>query len=564
MTEQLKWEDVLHEGFVMPPVSRDTPLPDAITVATDAVAKHLLHSKSVRAYLKNIPKGSGTHCPDSLLDELVKYVAIQRGEIDKSNPVLSLAFHEKIIMPVFEFERERVLAALQLIGDIKDDSEFSVFCLSTHLGRLQDIFWTKWFAKVVSPYQSLAEADKKRYEESTRGTLSQYDYTVFDYENDRCVDRKTWALAFPKEVVAIIDTLRKLEETCPKESLSNYFKALRNAYACTEIRSLESVWANVDRVWIKIPSTSRLIPVHGMESGYEHPFCVSPEFRLEVRTAEFRDVITERRSSVIEHAVSLGLNKNIIDVAKQKLGRIDISVFTCAVRSGVNLNFRIAGQAVPNRQDVLAEGGKIFVNSSTSKHSTDLYRAYLKESCAPKTYEALKDFVDASALITHTVDHEYSHPVGCTPESAEALGGDVMKLLEEGKATMLGNLADEYQNSAPENRLRLIALTVARLIRFMRKTTLENATSAAYVRENFVAITTLVESGVMKLTEKGLEVDVQKAQSRAWFEHLKEFCVGVINAYQAHDKVGIRQLTKRYCDQGKDPIAGIIKWVNRA
>ncbi len=270
------------------------------------------------------------------------------------------------------------------------------------------------------------------------------------------------------------------------------------------------------------------------------------------------------RSSVIQHAKSLGLNKKIIEAAKQKLERIDISVFTCAVRSGVNLNFRIAGQAVPNRQDVLAHGGKIFVNPSTSRHSTDLYHAYLKESCAPETHETLKGLVDADGLVTHTIDHEYSHPIGCTRESDTALGGDVKKLLEEGKATMLGNLADEYENNTPENRLRLVALTVARLLRFMHKETLENATSAAYVRENFVAITTLVESGVMTLTKEGIVVNVLKAQSPVWFEHLKEFCVGVINAYQAHDKDGIRQLTERYCDKSKDPILGIIKWVNRA
>ncbi len=293
MTKQLKWENVLRKGFVMPSMNRDTPLPDAITATTDAVAKHLLHSKLVRAYLENIPKGAGTQCPDSSLDNLVKYVAIQRGEIDKSNPILSLVFHQKIIMPVFEFERKQVLAALQLIDDVAVN-ELRIFHLSTRLGILLDAFWAKWFEKIVSPYQSLDEANKKLYEKSTRDTLAQYDYTVFDYGHDGCANRKTWTTAFPEEILAIIAILEKLKEVCAEDSLANYFQTLKRAYACTEVELLESVWANVDRAWIKIPPTSRLVPVHGMESGYEHPFCVSPEFRLEVRTAEFRDVITGR------------------------------------------------------------------------------------------------------------------------------------------------------------------------------------------------------------------------------------------------------------------------------
>ncbi len=356
--------------------------------------------------------------------------------------------------------------------------------------------------------------------------------------------------------------LKKLERMCTDQFLRKYFKALHGAYACTVVDALESVWANVDRAWIQIPTTNRIIPVHGMESGYEHPFCVSPEFRLEVRTAELSHVIANRRSSVVSHALELGLSANIVDLARRKLEKIDISVFTCAVRSGVNLNFRIAGQAVPNRQDILAEGGKIFVNSSTSKNAVGSYHGYLKNHCTPKTYEALRDFITLNALEEHTVDHEFSHPVGCTPESDKAIGGDVKKLLEEGKATMLGLLADEYETSTSENRLKLVALTVARLLRFMQKETLENPTSAAYVRENFVAITTLVESGVMALAENGLTVNLERAQSQVWFEHLKKFCLSVIPAYQACDQVEIRRLTERYCDDTKDPISKVIAFVN--
>lgn len=556
-------KSILQWGFVTPIIESSMSLPEAVSTATAEVARHLLRSKGLRECLSNMPKGSGHLVPDSPIDELVKYVAIQRGQIDKSHPVQTLQFHELFIMPMFEFEREQVLKAVTDCKDITT-AEWVMCCYGEGLGRLHNQLWAKWFMRVVSTYKSLDEDGKKQYEELAKGQLAQYDYTVFDFDPKRgCINRETWATAFPEEIQKIAEDLRGLIHDSDDEVMNQYFDSLYKAYTCTDVEQLETVWANVDWAWINIPNTSRIVPVHGMESGYEHPFCVSPEFRIEVRTEEARDLIEMRRVGTVEYAKAMRLSDELIDNASKKLERIDISVFTTAIRSGGNLVFRYAGQAVPNRQDVLVEGGKIFADRSAPINSTPLHIGYLEESCVPETFEALKGYITPLNMQVSTIDHEFAHPVGCTPESDEAIGGEVKKLLEEGKATFLGILADEWRESTPENRLTLVTLTVARLIRFMKKENLEDSTFAPYVRENLIAATTLFESGVMTLSKDGIVIHIEEAKSRRWFMHLNEFCTSLIGAYQSGDKKEIRRLTERYCDKDYEPIAKLIAWVNR-
>ncbi|MDP3645747.1 MAG: hypothetical protein Q8R25_01535 [bacterium] len=556
------WTHVIEEGFIPPVIAPSTTLHDAVNIAANAVEKHLIESPAVRAYLTALPKGPDTDCPDSPVDELVRYIADQKGEIDKSDPALALRFMERYVRPIFEMERAEVFYAILQTSDTSDE-DIQLFVDCEDLASMTDHVWATWFNTIVVPFQSLDAVGKERYEQLVKGTLAPYDYTIFDYDSEKgCVNRRTWARAFPDEISEILNVLDSLVTT-PIQGLSEYFTALRNAYACVDIAKLEELWAEVDKAWIRIPSTARFVPVHGMESGYEHPFGVSPEFRLEVRTPEARELIMERRGATLAHAAAFGLSNKMISDAVQKLERIDISVFVSALRAGVCLNFRYAGQAVPNRQDVVAEGGRIFLDKSASPRAAKRYAEKLTKHCVSSTAEVLVPLVTETSQLAGTATHEYAHPVGRTAESDKALGSEGMKLCEEGKATLLGILAEEHRDPTPERRLEIVANSVGRVIRFMDKTELENSTFAPYVRENLIAATTLFDTGVMALTQDGVAVDVEAAGSPAWFDALRTFNRGVLNAYKAKDKAALIALTERYCDRERPDIAGLIAWVNR-
>jgi len=558
----MNWSQTLREGFVLPMIDPETPLPDAVNTALGAVEQHLLNSKEIAAFIDALPKGPGTNCPESPIKELIRYVANQKGEVDKSDPALTLRFLQDHIMPVFEFERAVLFAVIGLIEDISED-EINLFDDCDGFGRAIYHLWSRWFEGVTVPYQSLNKACQASYEHLAKDTLAQWDYTAFCYNpHSGITDRQTWGQAFAGEIAAILGKLRTLKAT-KLPGLGEYFTALYNAYACTEIDRLEDLWTKVDEAWIRIPRTARLVPVHGMESGYEHPFGVSPEFRLEVRTSESVDLIRERREATLAHAAAFGLSNETVSMAVQKLDRIDISVFITAIREGVCLNFRYAGQAVPNRQQVLAEGGRIFVDKSASLRAAKMYAEKVREHCDSSTSDLLVPLVTEVSQLSATATHEYAHPIGRTLETDTGLGSGGMKLCEEAKATLLGILADEYRDPSPMHRLTLAANTVARVLRFMSVTLLESATFAPYARENLAAATTLFESGVMTLGPEGVAVNREVAESPAWFDALRTFNHGVLDAYRAIDQRALDALAARYCNREHPQVAELIAWVNR-
>ncbi len=557
-----QWESVIGEGFEFPPIDPSMPLADAVSTACNAVEQHVLRSEAVRSYLEKVPKGADTYCPDSPLNEIVKYVADQKSAIDKSDPELTLRFLLHYIVPVFELEQDAVFDAIEKIDDISEDEKRLFFDCAV-LAEFTDRFWAKWFEKVAVPYQLLREAEQQHYCELVKDVLAQNDYTAFTYDKAKgCMERVSWARSFPGEIADILSILEVLKET-PLEGLGPYFSALHTAYACEDIAKLEDRWTKVDEAWVRIPRSSRLVPVHGMEPGYEHPFGVSPEFRLEVRTGDCKDMMQKIRASTLEHAEAIGLSAELLKVLSQKLERIDISVFTGALRAGTSLNFRIAGQAVPNRQNVLQEGGRIFVDKASGPRAAKRYIENIEKHCTQDTRDVLVPLITGDAQLAATTSHEYAHPVGRTKESDEGLGAEVMKLCEEAKATLLGVLAEEYEDRGAAHRLSLVANTVGRVLRFMDKTELENSTFAPYVRENVASATTLLESGVMSLTPHGVVVDIGKAQGDAWFDALRKFNRGVLIAYKDHDRETTRALADRYCNKEHPEVAKLIAWVNR-
>jgi hypothetical protein len=558
------WKRTLRLGFKAPSMT-STKLDEAVLAAVGAVSNHLRQSEAVKNYIASVPKGPGTNCPDSPVGDLVQYVEMQKAPIDKRDPALNLVFLRTYIMPVFEFERAEALRAIDACADASP-FERELCAAGAKLGTLYDHVWAKWFSRVADPYQRLDAKGKAEYEATVKGTLAPlFDYTVFDYRPTIGIyNRKTMVEAFPQEIQEIVLILKELSRASDRSGqleLSKYFAALARAESCDDIQLLEERWAAVDLAWVRIPPTCRLMPVHSMESGYEHPFVVSPEFRLDIRTDQSRKEIEERRSGTIAHARALGLSQRLIDCAEDHLRHIDIGVFCSVVRAGVALNFRIAGQAVPNRQDVLAEGGRIFMDAPNNARMTEILRGLFERHA---TTPGFAQYMTPTLTQIHTIDHELAHPVGRTSESDKAMGLRLMKDLEEGKASLLGILADEWRAGGdPEYRKALITVTIARLFRFMHKSMLENPTSAPYVRENRVAAYTLFEAGVIALTPEGLIIDVENAQSSVWFDALREFNRSVIAAYQSHDVRELDRLTERYCDNGYQPVVDLIAWVNR-
>lgn len=555
-----RWHDVLRIGFYPVPVHPEDSCAQAVIRAAAHVEEHLRTSREVRRFIEELPKGPGTSCPDSPLDELVKYVAAQNGSVDKSDPYLNRRFMMEIVQPVFELEREAMHMALRENPDCTPD-ELTLFEQCTELTRATDHLWSAWFQQVAAPYQALPTEAQEAFKKGAQGQLALYDYTAYLKTGRTITDRRAWATAFPEEIGSLVSILTRMETT-PIEGLGPYFAALREAYATTAIDELEEAWRRVDEAWIAIPRTVRFIPVHGFESKYEHPFGVSPEQRVEVRMDGAAELITEVMTASIAEAKRFNLPAALIGLYERKLRLIDIGTSVTALRGGVSMNFRYAGQAGPNRQEVLAHGGRIFVDKASPELKVRLYRERIARWCEPATAQLISPLITASSQLHHTVSHECSHPIGRTPESDLAIGS-AGELCEEAKATLFGICSEESADPSASNRLMLTANMIGRLLRFLDRANLSDQTIAPYAREALAAATTLLMRDVIELTPAGLRIEREIAESDAWFALLRTFCHGVITAYRHHDAEMLETLAERYCREDHPKVAALIEYINR-
>lgn len=197
--------------------------------------------------------------------------------------------------------------------------------------------------------------------------------------------------------------------------------------------SWKSAGEPVDIAMVAFGSDHKLVPMHGIEAGYEHPFCVSPEFRLCVRSDLQASLIASFRQGTVDFAKLISPSPDAISDLKGKFGHIDVAAFYDIIRSGVALNFRYAGQCAPNRPDVQnTYGGRIFIELTQPALMCKKLRGLIKKHCVPDTAAQLMPLIMPDGHWEHTLGHEFFHPFGRSIKIDDALG-DAEELLEEAK-----------------------------------------------------------------------------------------------------------------------------------
>lgn len=543
------FKSLLEKNFMIE-VEPDWSLPEMIKILIEEVGRHIAAQKDIKKLLAMLPRGSFSIIPNSPVEEQHKYIVTRYGKIDKSNPRVVLSFMENFVSEAAALERKTIAYGATRIADISADE---LVLLTDHAVPLaMDKFWCKWFHDLVIPLEILPEGEKIMKKKELKKIMNEYDYTIL-----RNGERITWAEAFPEETKNLLDALRNLETRLHDKQIRNYISSLITAHSCIDIDHLEKLWTDVDYAWIRIPKTCRVFPVHGMESGYEHPYGVSPEWRIMVRLNFGKEEVKSISSAAPSALGHLGLDTEVL---KRKLDFIDIGVFYTAIWSGTCLNFRGSGQAVPNRQNVLVSGGKIFMDLDSTLLSVERYKGILRQYFSKETADVLCEYIEPMSMMEHTAGHEVSHPAGRSRDIDHALG-DALKLLEESKATMAGNLINEFRNE--NNRMKIVAESLARLCRFFSKTTMENPVSIQYVWENMVACKTMHMAGLISVGKNEIEVDLEKAKSRAWFKELENFIELILSAYKKGDIEILEKIHRELCNKNEGIIAEVIALVNK-
>jgi len=559
------WAKVIRAGFDPAKLPKNVSLPEAVIAAQKLFVEHVEQSAGIAAYLTELPKGTGTCCPDSPLDKLVRYLAARRETIDKSDPLVTLKFIRELVMPAMVFEHEIACRVARFSNDMSKAESIILHQGDNTLALATNLLWLKWFEALVVPYQLLSPEERAIWDKVFEDQLSKYDYTVFELGPDHTiVNRQPWAVAFPDEIVAICSGLTFLKQSLQEARFDQpetmqFLDALMAAYVCKEIEPLEELWANVDRAWVVIPPDCRTMIVYGMESGYEHPRGVSPELRVDIRTTFSQDLIASVRAEVTAYTEQH--YPMDLELLLQKLSCLDVAIFAQTIGAGVQCDFRYLGQAVPNRQDITSNiGMRIFVDQNGLQNTADLLHRRIDEHCTPKTAALLKSLIDSTAVNRFTQGHEHSHPVARTPDGDQALG-DAFRLLEECKASVFGELATFQAN--PEYAKVIVAHFIGRMLRLLDKNKLEDPTFAAYVRDALVHANLMLGCSVIRLTDQGISVNLEETAVSDWFCELGYFLSQVITAYHDSNGQKLEQLAAEYCGRSDGDVAKLISWINR-
>jgi hypothetical protein len=556
------------EAVFVPPAAEAPTCATAINAVCLALEKAIAESPLVRDFLAALPKGPGTSCPNSPIEELAKMLAYRRGEVDQSDARVWANFLETYMVPVFAFRDNLIFYAVLFTPDSTAE-EIAFLDASIPVARATDKLWFAWLRRLSIPYRDLPEAEQAAFRQRWDGQLPTFDYTVYTHSLTELTDRVAWATAFPEEIQDVIINLLVLRKQAGDEWTGYYLDALMLAYAETDVALLEQRWTDVDEAWIKIPADNRFVPVHGMEN-YEHPYGVSPEFRLTMRVTDdvqAREIAAFRAGSQ-QRLTQYDLSDDVQRAARAKLASLDIGVFMAIVEGGVCLDFRLAGQVVPNRQTILARGGKVFISDPAASDSyIKLLTDTVNKHCTPEAAEVIIALLSTFEQMRHTLGHECFHPVGCTPGTA-ALLGSAYNLLEEGKATVGGLITADDLDSSLAARQKSAAASIARILRFMHKSRLEDASVAPYVRENLVVLDAMLVSKVLWQDNDGwIHVDLSEGPLDDLFTHLREFIVGVIGSYQVGDTAMLEGMRIILCgddDRGNlDEAKRLIAWINR-
>src|SRR5690606_17672789 len=123
--------------------------------------------------------------------------------------------------------------------------------------------------------------------------------------------RSAWASQMSATVMDVLAALDEVRtplivasvaaggDAADAEKYEAYLDALAAALGQPDVSRLDAAWAAVDRRWAELPAGA-FVPVHGMEHS-EHPFCVSPSFKLMLRVSTEADVkmIADHKKAIV-------------------------------------------------------------------------------------------------------------------------------------------------------------------------------------------------------------------------------------------------------------------------
>jgi hypothetical protein len=524
----------------------------------EAFKEHLWACERFLATNSNIRKWieSGMHLiKGTKINDAITYVATRFGKVQISDDSKYHEWLRRFVSQSLHFQRTQ---AAMLANNLEIESwEKNVIIKSTKLGDLFDQFYFDWIKKVVVPFKMTVESCGLSQGQiiaklNGAGLVNMYSVIVgidgstpdqYDMGNLRRYKIIPLLDAFP-----IIHDIRKtiLElgiymRTEEKYEYARYFLCLYLAFGCQDLDDMERVWSKVDLVWVSLPKESRIIPIHNMETGYDHPWIVIPEFKLVWRSKKGSDIILRMTSNVEKIAKEFG-----DEDYHNKIQRLDIAPGITLISSGSAIVFRYTGQSVPNRPAIQKIGIRTNVDILSVRNRIPMYLEMVRSCTTITTFKWLTANIGTENTLRYVAGHEAGHPVlisqllinefGARKSNVEELKADTLSL-------MASILTCTNDNERVKVSSQVIAEITANACRLLEETSFKSPHLRPYMNSMMVYVNIMKECGFMEIRNGKIHLNFDKIELiRDVFAKIEKLNMIILHAYKKRDFTALQEI----------------------
>lgn len=434
-------------------------------------------------------------------------------------------------------QREAVLAALSSLPHGFDQLDRCLICNAALVSGKYAAFYRAWIAAVQGNALAaeLAAADR---EGSLPRELYNH-YTIITKRADGSYGHVAYAEAFPQEIGAILVELDNwitvltdvdTDHQQVKKQYLAYLGQMRACLAETGISRLEGMWRQLDVLWMDIRHPVQV--VHDIEYGYGDPLrCkVQPEFSLRILDDSYAK--ENKKISQIQSVMEGYFGQRQGRLAREgmdALRRSMAGIFYLPFLTGASLNFRFAGQSIPNRSDVRAQYGvKIFFDAVSAETRAAAARELALQVLEdPSRAQAIHPLDSTVFLVA---PHEIGHAIYSLDNLKEVIRPATKTLLEEPRAELTAlhavRLMRQGGHLAQESVERLLScFLLSDLRRFAAwdsSTTRPYTVSAmsCWARAAATGLVSLAADAKQRVVMHDSKVDAFLAESSSLFERI--------------------------------------------
>lgn len=366
--------------------------------------------------------------------------------------------------------------------------------------------------------------------------ISERCYSALDIKGEK-IKSLAYASIFKNEVTAVVNKLEELEDQLigledeifgQKWEYVLYFQELIKALSQTEPNKLVSLWADVDRAWMKIKTPIQIgHPLEYYEDHYRKAVALEWDLRLANPNA-----LNTNRAEIIKKGFEEIYSKLDIEFKNSKIykfcissiDKVQIYISQPALFFGSQFNGLFSAQVVPNDEVVSFEFGKKIFAYSQNILATQRAKPFMKISRIVFGDEFVRKerkflFSNESdwykVYDISTIGHEFGHILWCDENTEIQMNkSGNFKNIEEFKATTGGLIAHfcdiENQNITEFVLMDLIKRSVG-LISWMKTDDVR-----PYYCEGIIHLDILFKAGVLDFNDNKLSIDMSK------YDKLKE------------------------------------------